>query len=177
MKRASVLALALAAAILSPAALAGGESGLYLGGSIGTTDVSDDDVDLDDSDTGYKIFGGYNFGMVPLVNLAAELNYIDFGTFEGDFADLSLDVSAWTLSALVGVDLGPVGLFAKAGYFAWDSDVDSNLGDLSDDGTDPAYGIGAKFQLGSIAVRAEYEVYDLDGTDLDFYSVGAAYTF
>ncbi len=171
MKRATTLALALAAATLSTSVLAGGESGLYIGGSVGTTEVSEEG--LDDSATGYKVFGGYNFGMVPLVNLAAEINYIDFGSFDSDIGDVSVDVTAWTLSGLLGVDLGPVGLFAKAGYFAWDSDV----GSASEDGNDPAYGVGAKFQIGSFAVRAEYEIYEADEVDIDFYSVGAAYTF
>jgi outer membrane immunogenic protein len=175
MKRATALALALAATTLSPMALAGGDSGLYIGGSAGTTEISEDE--LDDDATGYKIFGGYNFGMVPFVNLAAELSYLDFGSFDADVDNVSVDSTAWALSALVGFDFGPVGLFGKAGYFAWDADFDSDFGSASEDGTDPAYGIGAKFQLGSFALRAEYEVFDLDGTDIDFYSVGAAYTF
>lgn len=174
MKRATKLALALATAAatvsFSGVALAGGESGLYIGGSMGGTEISEEG--LDDSATGYKVFAGYNFGMVPVVNLAAEVNYIDFGSFDSD-QGISVDVTAWTLSALLGFDLGPIGVFGKAGYFMWDTDVES----ASEDGTDPAYGVGAKFQLGSIALRAEYEIYDVDGTDIDFYSVGAAYTF
>lgn len=175
MKRVTTLALAIAAATLSSAALAGGESGLYIGGSVGSTEISEEG--LDDTANGYKIFAGYNFGMVPVVNLAAEVNYIDFGSFDGDGDSTSLDADAWTLSALLGFDLGPVGIFAKAGYFAWDADLDSDFGSASEDGTDPAYGVGAKFQLGSFALRAEYEIYDLDGVDIDFYSIGASYTF
>lgn len=175
MKRVTALALAIAAATLSSAALAGGESGIYIGGSVGSTEISEEG--LDDTANGYKIFAGYNFGMVPIVNLAAEVNYVDFGSFDSDDKSTSVDADAWTLSALLGFDLGPVGIFAKAGYFAWDAEVDSDIGSGSDDGTDPAYGVGAKFQLGSFALRAEYEIYDLDGTDIDFYSIGASYTF
>lgn len=174
MKRATALALALAATTLSPMALAGSDSGLYAGGSFGTSEISEDDFD---DATGYKIFGGYNFGMVPFVNLAAELSYLDFGSFDAEVGSTTVDATALALSVLVGFDFGPVGVFGKAGYFSWDAEVDSDQGNTSDDGTDPAYGIGAKFQLGPFSLRAEYEVFDLDGTDIDFYSVGAAYTF
>jgi len=56
-------------------------------------------------------------------------------------------------------------------------DVDSNFeSSSSDSGTDPAYGLGARFAIGSFSVRAEYEVYDLD-IDLDMVSVSGVYTF
>ena len=51
--------------------------------------------------------------------------------------------------------MGPVGLFAKAGAMKWDLE---GTGGFSDSGTDPAYGIGAKFSLLSFQIRAEYEV-------------------
>ena len=57
----------------------------------------------------------------------------------------------------------------------WDSD--SNFGTTSSEsGTDPAYGIGARFAIGSLSVRAEYEVYDLDA-DLEMISVSGVFTF
>lgn len=41
-------------------AFAGSECGFYLGAGLGQTDV--EISDFDESDSAYKIFGGYNFG-------------------------------------------------------------------------------------------------------------------
>ena len=172
---------------VSGTTLAGSDSGLYIGASVGQAqlDFQDDpsiddvdfDVDIDDEDTAYKIFAGYNLGLIPLVDLAVEGAYVDFGNFNGrvntnDNSDFEVD--GWTGAGLAGIKLGPVGLFAKAGFISWDGDLDE-LGD--DDGTDPLYGVGARFTLFSFQLRAEYERYDLDNFDIDYYSVGAAYTF
>lgn len=172
---------------VSGTTLAGSDSGLYLGASVGQAhlDFQDDpsvdgvdfDVDIDDDDTAYKIFAGYNLGLIPLVDLAVEGAYVDFGNFNGrvDTNDNSdFEVDGWTGAGLAGIKLGPVGVFAKAGFISWDGDLD-NVG--SDDGTDPLYGIGARITLFSLQVRAEYERYDLDEFDIDYYSVGAAFTF
>ena len=156
---------------------AGTDSGFYLGGAIGDAelDISEDGIDFNDSDTGYKAFAGYNLGIIPFLDLAIELSYVDFGTTE----DLGIDVDADTvaLAALVGFDVGPLGLFAKAGMNSWDGEVSGFGVSVSDDGTDPMYGIGAKIQIGSFAVRGEFERFELDDIDIDFLSVGAAYTF
>lgn len=186
-KRMTMLALAVALAGTAGLAQAGGESGFYLGGSVGNAsfDFSDSDpevpVEFDDDDMGYKLFAGYNIGAVPMLNLAVEGAYVNFGTFEGDIGNSTgneIDVDGFIFSGLVGFDLGPIGLFGKAGVVSWDTDLNTNdFDDESDSGSDPAYGIGAKFQLGSLALRAEYEMFDLDEADIDFYSVGAAFTF
>ena len=60
---------------------AGAESGFYLGlGDANTqasgTDPSGSDYNFDESDSGYKVFGGYNFGVVPLVDLAIEASRV-----------------------------------------------------------------------------------------------------
>lgn len=175
--------LAVSLFAVSGTTLAGSDSGLYLGASVGQAQLDFDDeladigdVDFDDDDTGYKIFGGYNLGLIPLVDLAVEGAYVDFGKFSGTLGPLSnadFEVDGWTGAGLAGFTLGPVGLFAKAGFISWDGDFDGG----SDDGTDPFYGLGARFNLFSFQVRAEYERYDLDNFDIDYFSVGAAYTF
>jgi hypothetical protein len=49
---------------------------------------------------------------------------------------------------------------------------------FSEDGNDLAYGVGAQFRLLSLAVRAEYEVFDVDRVDnLNMLSIGLTYTF
>ncbi|MBA57117.1 MAG: cell envelope biogenesis protein OmpA [Pseudomonadales bacterium] len=179
----SLLALAVAVSF-SNLSYAGSDSGVYVGASVGTADVDYSDsaasAKFDDSDTGYKFFAGYNFGLVPFLNLAVEGGYMDLGSVEGEIANTTgnkIEANGWAAYGVGGFDMGPIGVFAKVGYFAWDSDFKTSLGNDSDSGTDPAFGLGAKFQLGSFAVRAEYEVFDLDKADIDYISVGAAYTF
>lgn len=177
--------LALAVAVSFPClSYAGSDSGIYVGASLGTAEVDYSDgesnVEFDDSDTGYKFYAGYNFGLIPFLNLAVEGGYMDLGSVEGEIAAVTgnkIEANGWSAYGVGGFDLGPIGLFAKVGYFAWDADFKTFQGDDSDSGTDPAFGLGAKFQLGSFALRAEYEVFDLDEVDIDYISVGAAYTF
>ena len=72
-------AIVTAAAVLglvSPVLAQAADSGFYLGGSIGqsTLKVPSDVTDIpdfDENDTGYKIFGGYNFNLA-LINLGIE---------------------------------------------------------------------------------------------------------
>ena len=114
---------------------------------------------------------------MPLIDVAVELSYIDFGSASTSFKNASADVTAVTAAGVLGFNFGPVGLFGKAGVVDWDSDYKiSDIND-SDSGADPFYGMGTKLQLGSFAVRAEYEYFDLDRSDIDLYSIGASYTF
>jgi len=184
--RMSIIALAIALAGGASVAQAGAESGFYAGGSVGSAslDFSEEDPDIgeiefDDDDSAYKVFLGYNIGAVPLVNLAVEGAYVNFGTFGGDIAgfESEIDVDGFTAFGLVGFDLGPIGLFGKVGVLSWDNEISADDFSTDDSGNDPAYGLGAKFQIGSFSLRAEYELFDLDEVDIDMYSVGAAYTF
>lgn len=164
---------------------AGSESGLYIGGSVGQSSVEADFGDndgsftLDDDDNGYKIFFGYNFGVLPLMDLGIEADYRDYGTFGGRSAEITVDSAE--LFGVIGLTLGPVGLFGKLGY----SDVSLDAAFEDFDNFNPhnadsatAYGLGAKVGFGSFGLRAEYEVLDLDDVDdLNMISVGATYTF
>ena len=166
-------------------AQAGDDSGIYIGGSVGSAniDYSDngDDIDFDDDDLGYKIFVGYNFGIIPLIDLGIEGSYVDFGSQDGKIAGASgneVEATAWSAFGVAGLTFGPFGIFAKAGVAEWNVDVDPrNARSFSESDNDAAYGIGAKFQTASFAIRAEYEMFELGDVDMDFYSVGAAYTF
>jgi len=167
--------------LLTPGiALAGAESGFYMGGSLGSAnlDISTTDVNIDDDDTAYKIFAGYNFGLIPLIDLAVEGSYVDLGEASSvQIGDSNVGVTGWDVFGLAGFKLGPIGLFGKAGFIDWDSESDIFQDQLDDSGTDPAYGIGARFQIGSASVRAEYEWFELDIGDIEYLSVGASWTF
>jgi outer membrane immunogenic protein len=174
-----------AAALLPATSFAGTESGFYLGAGIGQASVGDidtpdvGDINFDGDDTGYKVFAGYNFGLIPLVDLAIEGGYVDFGKPDDTVSGVpvEVDVNAWDLFGLAGVNIGPVGVFAKMGLVMWDGDVTADGDTFGDDGTDPAYGIGARLKFGSLEVRAEYEYFDADAAGLDLISASGVWTF
>ena len=158
--------------LASPAAVfAGTDSGFFIGVGAGEAGFEVKDSDFDESDTAYKVFGGYNIGFIPLVDFAVEAAYVDFGSPSA--GNVSVDSSSLNAFGLAGLSFGPFGIFAKAGVSNWDTEA----GSVSDSGTDPAYGLGARFAIGSFAVRAEYELYDFDKADVEMISVSGIYTF
>lgn len=167
-------AATLAALLMAPAAQA--DSGFYLGASVGNTTIEEQDFDEDD--TSWKAFGGYIFDM-PVVDFAVEAAYIDFGNPEGEILQVPAGIEATGVGVfgLVGLDWGLFGMFAKAGYVSWDADV--SLGGLtgSDSGEDPGYGIGLRFNFSSVEIRAEYELFDIEDTDVDLLSLGILWRF
>ncbi len=160
---------------------AGAESGFYIGGSVGSSnqDVDSSVVSIDDDASGTKIFAGYNIGLVPFLDLAVEGSYVDFGEISSPVSGgaASVDTTGFDAFGLLGFKMGPFGFFAKVGLINWESETQVVGVKTDDSGSDAAYGIGVRFQLGSIAVRAEYEVFDIDKLDTDFASVGASWTF
>lgn len=174
-KKVRVLFICLAGSFLAmPAsALAGADSGFYIGAGAG--DASVKDADFDASDSAYKVFGGYNIGFIPLVDFALEASYVDFGNPSTSIGNV--EVSGVNAFGLAGLSFGPFGIFAKAGMLSWDSDATFSGVNTSESGSDPAYGVGARFAIGSFAVRAEYELYDVDNADLDMVSVSGVFTF
>lgn len=162
-------------ALSGPAAAA--DNGLYLGGSIGDANVEIDAglAQVDSDDTGFKFIAGIR----PLDWLAVEANYVNFGEAEDDGLAAEADgISAFAVGFLA---VGPVDLFAKGGLISWEGEVSVDGIDADvfrEDGTDLAYGVGAQFRVWSLAVRAEYEVFDVDDVeDLNMLSLGVTFTF
>jgi len=169
-------------------ALAGEETGFYAGGSIGqsTIEADFDGGSFDDDDTAWKLFGGWNFGWLPFLDVGIEGSYRDFGEPSDGFLgqNASIEATSWDLFGYAGLKFGPFGVFGKLGNSWWDADARLQLPDgagrLSDNdsGNDPAWGIGARFQVWSLQFRAEYEEFDIaDTDDVSMWSLGAAWTF
>jgi hypothetical protein len=166
------------------------QSGAYLGGSVGSAtiavDIPDENLgevfEFDENDFAWKAFGGYNFDL-GVVDLAIEGGYVDLGAPSGDLlgSQVELDVTGWDVFGVLGVDIGPVGVFAKAGMVSWDAAASiNNIDTGEDDGTDPAYGVGARFNLGNLEIRGEYEYFDIDPEDAnseDVYMLSAGLVF
>jgi len=185
----------------------------YIGTGVGYSQVSIDDIppiagvtftqSKDENDTGWKIFGGYNFNP----NFAIEGGYVDLGKF-----NLSANITA-PISAAFSADIkfsGPfldlVGiwpvaenfsLYAKGGgiYASSKTDVSATpalaaaftaagiVSDSSDDLKGMA-GLGAQFDFNrNFGVRGEWERYFSLGTngsgkgDVDLFSANLIYTF
>ena len=153
------------------------QADFYFGGSLGTATVAlePQDADFDEDDNSWKVFGGYLFDL-PAVNFGIEGGYMDLGSPANELG--SIDATAIDVFAIAGLDFSVVGVFGKAGLVAWDSDIDTGGFQSSDDGTDPAYGVGLKFAVASVAVRLEYELFDIEDTDdVNLISVGLAWHF
>jgi len=167
--------------------------GFYIGGSVGQSSFDDDNAvpglitsgTVDDKDTGFKIYGGYQFNR----NFGLELAWVDLGkaSYSGTF--LGLPVTGGTVKAS-GLNISAVGtlplgsgfaLFGKAGLFAWESEANDVTGGVpfsgKEDGTDLSIGVGASYDFTkNFAIRAEWERFKAVG-DIDLLSVGIVYKF
>lgn len=162
------------------AALPAGAGDWMVGGSAGQSTVEVDSAGFDESDTGFKLFGGWN----AMTHLRVEGGYADLGGPSGsvDGVDAEADVSAWDAFATGVIPLGKWELFGKAGFVMWDADVRVSSGPFSvresSDGTDIAYGVGTAYRLGDgFGLRLEWEVFDFDDADVNMISGGIEFRF
>lgn len=176
---------------LLPGAPARAEIGPYVGASVGQSrieldlqDVGSAGFRVDDEDFAFKIF----FGLELPGPIAVEGGYRDLGTVtgEGGIVRLNGEADGFDAFLLGKLPLGPVALFAKAGFIAWDSEARTVVsGDLlvpelrlADDGTDFAWGVGVAAELGPVGVRGELEKLEIDFLDdVTMLSVGVTYEF
>jgi outer membrane immunogenic protein len=175
-----VAATALATGLCSlPAAAAGG---LYAGGGIGAATVKEDvsGVEFDADHAGYKAFVGYRFDVVPIVDLAIEGGYTDFGTPSQTIGgqDVKFKLHGAYAAGLLIFPLGPVDLYGKGGAFNWTSEQSLGGTTASRSGNDPFYGVGVGFYVWKIGIRAEYERYQVKDVDrVEMISINALFQF
>jgi hypothetical protein len=170
--RKAILATAL---VLASTASMAADNGIYLGASLGNAnvDVKQGPVRIDGDDTGFKIIAGIR----PLDWFGIEANYVNFGKpKEGQVSAEADGISGFGVFFL---PVGPVDVFAKGGVISYDSTIKlRGIGNLRDDGTEFAYGVGVQFRLLSLSVRAEYEKFDIERVkDANMLSLGVTYTF
>jgi len=166
------------------------DQGFYLGAGVGqmTTDV--DDYDFDESDFGFKLFGGYKF----LPWLSVEGAYVNGGEPEDKFDCFgydcreSVEVTSLVAAAVFTLPIGDnFELFIKPGLAYWDSTTHLRvLGEhysADDSGSAFFLGGGAGFNFSeNFGVRLEYEwfevapEYDSDNNEfVDEYDASAAF--
>ena len=155
--------------------------GVYIGGGVGSAKIDDSPnnpagVTFSETDTAWKVFGGYRFDWLPIVSLSGEVGYRDLG--KPNTAGAEYKLTGFDYSALAGLGLGPVELFARAGGMKYDLDKTISGTKTSFDGNAPMYGVGARFSLFGVGVRAEYEKIDVDKLDkAEMISVSLFYQF
>ena len=187
MRKACLTSAAAIAVLLLVAAPAANATGFYVGGSLGQTSSDTGSFDtagmsVDDTDTGYKVFGGYNF----MKFFSVEGGYVDVSgpSASTSTESMSIDSNGFAVEAMGVMPIGlKFELFANYGFFLWDAEATVNsqtLGSFSasDDGTDPKYGLGFAWNLiPKGQIRVELERYEVDVMDMDMYSAGFAYRF
>jgi len=182
--------LALSLLLICPLAGAA-EHGFYFGAGVNRTEIDEvapgslRTVEVDD--TAWKAIGGFR----PFDFLAAELAYADLGNGNRPFQTTGrVEAEARTLSASV-IGLFPlplVDLYGKAGIARWEMHETVVPGTTcpctlialpprTNSGSDVAYGVGAQVKLKRLAVRLEYERFDIDNTDgAELYTLGFTWT-
>lgn len=170
------LCFAALTALITGSAMAA-DNGVYLGASLGQSDVSVNAHSglpkFDGKDMAYKIIAGVR----PLDWLGVEVSYLDLGKSDDKTLNTAAD-SKGVSGFLVGFKaVGPVDLFAKAGLVNWDATISTHGARVAKtDGTDLAYGAGVQFRLLSLGIRAEYERFELEN-GANMLSLGATWTF
>jgi OmpA-OmpF porin, OOP family len=166
------------------------DTGFYVGGALGQAkhtegcDGVPSGISCDDADTGWKIFGGYQFNR----NFAAEVAYTDLG--ETKFSDPTDSVTFRpTALEVVGVGMYPFPegftLYGKLGFYRAETKLDSTFGfSEKDSNTDVTFGLGGRYDFNrNFAVRVEWQRYmdvggdDIGTSDIDMLSVGVLWKF
>jgi OOP family OmpA-OmpF porin len=208
MTRSKLVVQSLATLMLAGSSVAAmaADSGWYAGVSLGQTnvDVSASDIkssleaagatsvvaSVDNTDTGYKLFGGYqlnkNIGFeAAYVNLGSLTSNATYATLAGSPARANLDADGFQLSVVGTLPLNDAfAIFGKVGAFFSKTDQTGTgafAASASTDNTDWAYGLGGNWQFNqNIGLRAEWERFQGLGStkkDADLYSLGVVYRF
>jgi opacity protein-like surface antigen len=158
-------AVALASLLAPPGvALSQDIPGWYIGFGIGQSKFNGGCDSLpgatcDDTDTGGKFLGGYQFSK----NFDLELAYADLGQAKSTSPAGTTTLGTKGFEA-AGVGMLPLGggfsALARAGLFRWNVDLKSPTASADASGTDLTYGFGVKFDFNrDFSVRAEWQRY------------------
>lgn len=171
-KKIAVLAFVLANCCTSAMAIESKPTGFYAGGTVGVTELDDDNAfdgfNFDDEDTGFSIFGGYKF----MRWVAAEARLSDLGSYKvsSDFSSFSTDIDLTAISVHV-VGMYPFGssgweLFGQLGLGSIDVDSDC-CG--SNDQTVASAGIGVRYYpTANIGISLQTDAYAWEEDDSSY---------
>lgn len=187
---------AIAAPAVIAADMAADDAGWYAGLSAGRADfdVSCSSIGFsscNDEDTGWKVYGGYQFTK----NWGVEFGYVDFGELDGKgtiggvLRKIPAETDGWTLSG-VGTLLftDRFSGFAKLGIIRADVEEKKIVGGVlvSDDdrSTEWTAGLGVKYDfINNISLRAEWERFNnvsdssAGKDDINLLTIGVVFKF
>jgi len=160
------------------------DTGFYVGASVGQATSGDCNLpSCDDSDTSYRVFGGYQFNR----HLAVEGGYAPLGEVSG--GNLKLETNAWDL---VGVGIWPFNpqfsVYGKLGFYSAEAKLSGTFSGKKTS-TDLTYGVGGQFNVTpNLGLRLEWQRYsgieapqvlNVGGgdTDIDTVNLGVLWKF
>jgi OmpA-OmpF porin, OOP family len=189
---AGAMALAMTCVVPTASAQPRADSGWYVGGSFGQSEVDIEDcgggIDCDEKDTAWRIFGGYKINR----NFSVEAGYHQLGEARasGPGGNIEFDANALELVALGALPLGnQFSLYGKAGFYRGETKVTGSTlltGPLSikETNTDLTYGVGVQYDMSrQLGIRAEWQRYadmgddSIGKTDVDVMSIGVVFRF
>ncbi len=131
-----------------------------------------DNASLDESDFTPAVFLGWR----PLEVIGVEASYYDLGSYE--ISGTTIDANAMGLAALLSAELGPVGVYAKAGMAQMNIDITNPPPSVSaDDGANPFGGVGASIDvMDKLYVYAEALMFTGD-VEINVIGAGLRYAF
>jgi len=154
----------------------------YAGVSVGGMDVGIIcTVNCDDKDTGWRLFGGYEFAEY----WGAEFGYMDLGKATSGTAAVAIEGIDIVVTGTYPID-DKFGVFAKLGIYFLDAELSDPLGVSQDtDSSGLTFGFGGSFKIDdNFSLRAEWQLFDDLGeravtgvSDLEYLSIGVVYAF
>lgn len=154
------------------------DSSLYLGGGIGYGRMNGEDYtntsgDLTKRRVSWKGLAGMSLSRM----VAIEGQYIDFGASNRNTD--RIQATGWTAGVVLDVPLrGSITPYGKIGALFWETDNQFNNISRNEDGIDMSLGLGVRFQLSPyLALRTEYERFEMDRTEIDNLSVNVQVNF
>jgi len=197
MKKLLLAGTLLAASLSSVAMAQENPSGFYVGGGFGRFNLDINNVSdfgsgvsraVNDNDNTYKLFAGYRFA--PFIALQAA--YVNLGnpgdaiSSSGTNGRYGVKMDGFAPSVIGTIPIGPLELSGELGYYYYNVDVRTNLGNpgstfvtSSHSRSDLFYGAGLGITvLDHLNVKAEYQRLDLKNYDnSDVVWLSAAWRF
>ncbi len=160
------------------------DNGFFLGGSIGSAQLSEDfdGLNIDTDATAFRIVGGWRFNDY----FAIEGGYHDFGDFEqtidvgGTPATARLSADGFTLGVGGYLPLGErFSLLGKFGMFFWDGNAEiNNVSQATPEDSNPYFGGGVGYSVGeNFLITGDLTRYELEDANSNVYSLGFQYRF
>lgn len=160
------------------------DNGFFVGGSIGSAELSDDfdGLNIDTDATSFRIVGGWRFNDY----FAVEGGYHDFGDFEqqidinGTPATASLSADGFTLGVSGYLPLGErFSLLGRFGMFFWDGNAEiNNVSQATPEDSNPYFGAGVGYAVTeSFLISGDLTRYELEDANSNVFSIGFQYRF